>query len=35
MQSLDAPIAYISEQCNESMINSLSESKFDVESISI
>jgi hypothetical protein len=35
MQSLDAPIAYISEQCNESMINSLFESKFDFESISI
>ena len=35
IKSLDAPIAYISEQGNESMINSLLESKFDLESISI
>ena len=34
-QSLDVPIAYISEQGNELMINSLLESKFNFESISI
>jgi len=35
MKSLNVPIGYISEQGNESMINSLLESKFDLESISI